>query len=223
MRGPDYRNRSPSDIVTQYVTFDSAGYVYRGLSWLDYAKRHTSVLALGYAALETRRAIEQLFFEELVMSVGGQLASAEYTKCKGNATKLGRLVRKLSPDYERLVSFTRAIMALLPVVPNLIVWDHTTLLKHQGAVSRYVHWDGAPADTSDSPQWFVVALETIGGAATYLWENMQAGDSGIMMPDKMQPEIRHAWDEFRLGRIDLDSVRVRAGLALPILSTRAGT
>jgi hypothetical protein len=82
---------------------------------------------------------------------------------------------------------------------------------------------GAPADTSDSPQWFVVALETIGGAATYLWENMQAGDSGIMMPDKMQPEMRYAWDDFRLGRIDLDSVRVRAGLALPVLSTRAGT
>lgn len=223
MRGPDYQNRSPADILTHNVTFDSAGYIYRALSWLDYARRHTSVPALEYAALETRKAIEQLFFEELVMSVGGRLAKLEYEKCQGNATKLAKLVRRLSPDYERLVSFTRVIMALLPDAPNLIVWDHPALLKHQGAVSRYVHWGGAPADTTDSPQWFVAALKTIGPAAIYLWKNMQAGDSGIMMPDKMQPEIRHAWDDFMSGRIDLDGVRVRARLALPVLSARIGT
>lgn len=85
---PNVRNRTPAEIVMENVTFDSAGYVYRGLSWVDYAKRQTSVSALQYAALDVRQAIEQLFFEELVMSVGGKLAREEYETCKGNSTKL---------------------------------------------------------------------------------------------------------------------------------------
>jgi len=103
MYAPNFANRSAAEIVMNDVTFDSAGYVYRGLSWLDFAKRHTSVCGLQYAALETRQAIEQLLFEELVMSVGGKLDRRDYEKCKGNSTKMTKIIRKLSPEYDRLV------------------------------------------------------------------------------------------------------------------------
>ena len=220
---PNFRNRTPAEIVTENVTFDSAAYVYRGLSWVDYAKRQTSVSALQYAALDVRQAIEQLFFEELVMSVGGKLAREEYEACKGNSTKLKKVIRKLSPDYEKLISFTQTIMGLLPEAPVLIRWDHSELLKHWGSVSNYIHWAGEPKETSESPQWFVQGVGDVEHAAMYMWGNMQVGYSGIMMPDQMQPEIRQAWEAFKSGEIDADSVRSRARLALPVLRTRQGT
>jgi hypothetical protein len=220
MRVPDFTNRNPSEIMTKEVFFDSVGFVYRGLSWLDYAKRHSSVSALLYAALDIRQAIEQLFFEEIVMSVGGQLDKEEYEKCKGNATKLAKIIRRLSPAYEKLVNFTRTIISIIPNSPPLIIWDHAILLKCIGSVSTYLHWVGEPKESFESPQWFLKGLETIESVATNLWNKMTSGYSGIMMPDKMQPEIRQIWDDFCSGKIDLDGVRVRARIASPVLSAR---
>jgi hypothetical protein len=94
------------------------------------------------------------------------------------------------------------------------------LLKSWGKVSDYLHWGGEPKETVESAEWFVRAIETIEKAASYLWANMTAGHSGIMMPNQMQPEIRQAWEDYRAGSIDLDSVRVRARLARPVLVTR---
>ena len=141
---PDFTNREPDNIVTERLFFDSAGFVYRGLSWCDYVKRKGSAVALQYAALETRQAIEQLLFEELIMSVGGQLHQKDYEKCKGNSTKLAKIIRRLNPNYLRLVSFTKAILSLIPNSPSLIEWDHGVLLKHWGTLSGYLHWAGEP-------------------------------------------------------------------------------
>jgi hypothetical protein len=44
-----------------------------------------------------------------------------------------------------------------------------------------------------------------------------------MMPEKMQPEIRQAWEDYKAGKIDLSSVRERARIALPVLSMRMKT
>lgn len=220
---PSFRGRTPVEIMTENVTFDSAGYVYRGLSWLDYAKRCTSVCALQYAALETRQAIEQLLFEEVVISVGGRLARDEYERCKGNGTKLAKVVRRLSPDYDKLISFLQTIMSLDANAPKLITWDHSALLKHWGSASNYIHWAGEPNETSESPQWFVRGVGDVERAAMYMWDNMKAGDSGILIPSQMQPEIRQAWEAFKSGEIDADGVRSRANLALPALRLRQET
>ena len=66
--GPDFRNISPQEIITQNVCFDSVGYTYRSLAWLDYAKREHNVCALHYAACDIRQAIEQLLFENIFLS-----------------------------------------------------------------------------------------------------------------------------------------------------------
>lgn len=210
MRAPDFTNRDPVEIISEKLYFDSLGFVYRGLSWLDYAKRTTSVIALQYAALETRQAIEQLLFEELVMSVGGQLDRTEYEKCKGNSTKLAKIIRRLSPNYQRLVAFTRTIISLIPNSPPLVEWEHTTLLKHWGIISAYLHWPGERKETFESPQWFVKGLQTVEDAATYLWTKKTAGYSGVMMPENMETEIRQIWEDFESGKIDLDSAQRRA-------------
>ena len=223
MRIPDFTNRKPDNIITERLFFDSAGFVYRGLSWWDYAKRNGSAVALQYAALETRHAIEQLLFEQLIMSVGGQLNQKKYEKCKGNSTKLAKIIRQLSPNYLRLVSFTKAILSLIPNSPPLIEWDHGALLKHWGTLSGYLHWAGEPRETFNSSAWFVTGLEEIEHVATYLWDKMTKGYSGVMMPQNMQPEIRQAWEEFSSGKIALDTAIERARIALPVLSMRTKT
>ena len=220
MRAPEFKGRNPEEIVRKDLTFDSAGYVYRGLSWLDYAKRQTSICALQYAALEIRQGIEQVLFEELVLSVGGALDRRDYERCKRDSTRLHKIVRRLSPDYEKLVSFVQAIMSIEPNAPRLIKWNHEVLMKHWGVASYYLHWGGEPGETFESPNWFVKGIEAVEAATAYLWNNMTSGYSGVMMPDKMQPEIRQAWEDYRAGNIDLEGVKRRAELAQPILVRR---
>ena len=54
MRVPDFTNREPGNIIMERLFFDSAGFVYRGLSWGDYAKRNVGrrdALSCGLARL----------------------------------------------------------------------------------------------------------------------------------------------------------------------------
>lgn len=80
---PNHKNRSADSIVSEQVRFESSGYIYRALSWLDLAKRNSSPVAFQYAVLDTRQGIEQLLFEELLISVGTKLDRAEYEKMLG--------------------------------------------------------------------------------------------------------------------------------------------
>ena len=130
--GPEYRGRSPEQIISDRVYFDSVGYTFRALSWLDIAKQARNVCALQYAAHDTRQAIEQLLFEEIVLSVGTALDRKEYEKCRGNSTRLHKILQRLNPDYTQLALFTQAIVSMEPQWPSLVIWDHKVLMQHWG-------------------------------------------------------------------------------------------
>lgn len=149
---PKHTDRSPEQIISEKVHFDSVGYIYRAHSWLDIAKKRLNVCALQYAAHDARQGIEQLLFEELVLSVGTNLDRAEYEKRKGNATKLHNIVRRLSPDYKKLAQFTQAVMSIAPETPPIETWNHKDLMKHWGSVSNYLHWAGEPRETVESKE-----------------------------------------------------------------------
>jgi hypothetical protein len=218
--GPEFRNRSPQEIISVNVYFDSVGYTYRAMSWLDLARREKNVCALQYAAHDSRQAIEQLLFEEIVISAGTDLDLGEYEKCKGNSTKLNKIIRRLNPYYEKLIQFTRAILSADPEIPVLVTWDHKELMMHWGKISNYLHWVGEPAETVESDEWFFNGVATVESAAELLWNKSKSGYTGIMMPENMQPEIRHFWDRYRTGDVDLDAVKRLAHIALPILKQR---
>ena len=219
-RAPEFRNRSPEEIISEKIFFDSVGYTYRSLSWLDIAKRRKNVPALQYAALDVRQAVEQLLFEEIIMSVGTELDRKEYEKCKGNSTKLYKVVRRLNPDYQKLVEFTQAIASTDPQWPPIEGWDHNKLMKHWGKVSNYLHWVGEPAETFESDNWLSEGITIVESAAEYIWHKMSTSFTGIMMPDNMQSEVRESWERFCVGEISLDAVKRIANLALPILRQR---
>jgi len=220
LKGPEYRGRTPEQIISEQVYFDSVGYAYRALSWLDVSKKSLNVCALQYAAHDARQAIEQLLFEEIVLSVGSQLDRGDYEECKGNSTKLHKIIRRLNPDYNKLAQFTRAIISILPQSPPLVIWDHKKLLKYWGIVSGYLHWAGEPAETFESTAWIQKGIETIEEAANHIWKKNEGGFTVIMMPQNMQPEIRDCWERFRADEIDLDSVNRAAKIALPVLNKR---
>lgn len=218
--GPEYRGRSPEQIISDRVCFDSVGYTYRALSWLDIAKRTRSVCALQYAAHDALQAIEHLIFEEIVFSVGTNLDRKEYEKCKGSSTKLHKILQCLNPVYSRLALFTQGIVSVDPRLPPLVTWDHKVLMKHWGKISTYLHWAGEPVETVESDAWIDDGLLALEAAATYIWDKNRTGFTGIMPPEKMQPEIRNCWERFRDGDIDLDAVKRVGYIALPILRQR---
>ena len=180
--------------------------LFRALSWLDITKRTGNVCALQYAAHDSRQAIEQLLFEEIVLSVGTALDRKEYEKCRGNSTQLHKILQRLNPGYTQLALFTQALVSMEPQLPSLITWDHKVLVEHWGKVSRYLHWAGEPAETVECRGWITQGIVAVEAAAAHIWDNNRAGYTGIMTPESMQPEIQDCWERFRRGDIDLDAV-----------------
>ena len=220
INGPDYRNRSPDKIINEDVCFDSIGYLYRSLSWIEIAKRDRNVCALQYAAQDTRQAIEQLLFEEIVLSVGTKLDRADYKKCKGNSTRLKKILRKLNPAYQKLVLFTKAIASVDPDLPPIVVWDHDKITNLWSKVSTYLHWAGEPTETVKNNKWLDEGIVVVEMAAQYIWKKSLSGFTATMMPDNMQIEIRKCWDRYIANEIDIENVKKMADLALPILRNR---
>jgi len=221
LASPRFRDREPGRIVTEDVFFDSVGYAYRALSWLDIAKGRQNVCALQYAALDARQAIEHLLFEVLILSVGSALDGKEYAKCRGNSTKLSKFIRRLQPHYNKLVEFNKAIVSTDPSAPPIIGWDLSVLMKHWGMLSGYLHWTGGPADTVESERWFNEGVQVIEAAAAFLWDNHQRGFTAMVRPDRMEPSVRAIWERFRDDDLDIDGVKVSLQLAVPVLKLRS--
>ena len=220
LKGPKDRNRSLESIITEDIYFDSVGYTYRALAWLDVAKTKNNISAFQYAALEIRLAIENLFFEEIVLCVGTKLDKADYEKCKGNSTKLNKILKRLNPDYKKLVTFTQTIFSVDPKAPPIIIWDHNRLMKQWRKVSDYLHWQGSVDETVNSTKWFEEGIKVVENTALYIWNNLEAGSSGVMMPFKMQPEIEIYWEKFKSGEVDLQTIKQVAIIALPVMKRR---
>ncbi len=220
MRIPQRENRTPEQIVGGNRLFDSAWHFWQALSWLDYAKRNTSITALQYAALELRSGIEHLWFDIIVTAVGGRLDIRAYSRCKGDSTKMYKVLDRLSPNHAKLVRFTNICSSLDPNQPPLIEWDMPRLKRLHGETSQYLHFLGIPPETTDRPEWFVAALTLLETGSNYIWHHRTTARTGQLSIDSMPPEVRDAWEAFRDGQIDEDSVRTRLCLAQPVLRKR---
>ena len=214
---PDFRGRTAHAIITENVRNESSGYVYRALSWLDLAKREKSSPAFQYGAHDARQGIEQLLFEELVLSTGANLDRSEFQKCLGNSTKLHATIKLLSPDREKLSLFVQTIMATGNEQIDLTVWDHKLLMKYWGAISNYLHWAGAIDETINNWDWVKSGIDKIEEACQYIWKNQTANETGFMLPADMHPEIAALWGRFKVGSIDIIEVKIACELLQPML------
>lgn len=214
---PTFTQRPPNKIVAEKNFFDSAGRAFKALSWLDFAKQHRNISALEYAALETRLAIEQLLFEQLIVGVGTELEAHEYKRCSGNAKKLNEIIGKLIPRYDRLVTFTKA---MAPAGIPITEWDNRALIQHSGKVSVYLHWSGGLDVTVQSEQWYKNGISTVEAAAGYIWKGLTTGNTGVMAIDKLEPEMRELWELYAKDEITIVNAVKKAEALEPLLKKR---
>lgn len=220
MRVPSHVNRTPEQIVSSNRLFDSAWHFWQALSWLDHAKRKINISALQYAALELRFGIEHLWFDIIVTAVGGKLDIGEYSRCKGDSTKMYKVLDRLSPDHAKLVRFTNITGSLDPHAPPLVEWDMPRLKRLHGEASQYLHFLGVPPETTDSPEWFVDGLTILETGSAYIWQRLTTARTGQLDIASMPPEVRDAWEGFRSDELSEDAVRTRLQLAQPVLRRR---
>lgn len=213
----NFQGRTAHTIITEKIFNDSVGYVYRALSWLDLAKREKSSPAFQYAAHDARQGIEQLLFEELVLSTGVNLERSEYQRSLRNSTKLYAIIKRLSPDREKLGIFVKAVMATGNPKFELMVWDHKLLMNYWGAVSNYLHWAGAIDETINKWCWVEAGIAQTQEACLYIWENKTKKETGVMLPSAMHPEIAALWVRFKAGSISEKEVKIACELLQPVL------
>jgi hypothetical protein len=131
-----------------------------------------------------------------------------------------KIIRRLQPDYQKLVRFTNICCSLEPHLPRIVEWDMPRLMRIHGEIAEYLHFYGVPSDTTEKPEWFVKAFATIEMGANYIWQHLTTARVGQMNVASMPPEVVHTWDEFRKGKISEESVLIRLKLAQPILHDR---
>lgn len=216
-QAPTYRNRTADEIAHQELFFDSAGYFYRSMSWLDRFSGNQHFTVLLYACIEGRMGIEHTIFEEVVLSTGTNLSRADYQRCLRSSQNLGKMLKQISPDYEKLQEFTQAVSAVTPGTPPIIFWSLKQLQIAWGKLSEYVHWFGAQNETTDDPRWLVQVHQNVLAIMEPIWKKLLSGENAIMHPDGMKPNTREIWEDFRSGKISIESVRSRLEIIRPMI------
>ena len=209
MPPPVHKGRSADQILNEHIYFDSVGYFFRSVSWADYYKRHQSFSSIIYACADARLGIEYLMFEDLIISTGAALSEEEYIQCTKERNRFGKMIKQLSPDYDKLKEFARAVVELDADAPKLIFWDHGDLLKKWGKLSSYLHWFGAISHTTDDPKWAGSASEEIIEITEAIWAKSTPGRMGIMPVSKMEPKAKEVWEDFKNGNTDYEGLKIR--------------
>lgn len=204
---PNYVGKSADEIIA-VGHFDSAGYLFKSMAWLDCYARVRNFSPLLYACTDARHGIEYLLFEELVISTGAELSEAEYKKCVNERNRFVKTIASLAPDYDRLKTFTKLVVATEQTAPRLINWDHKALLRAWGKTSHYLHWFGAEMLTTQRLDWLDDAYIEIHKTVEPIWKNMISGQSGIMLSKDMSPPTKELWDKFKNGLIGEEDVKV---------------
>ena len=217
---PSHTSRTPEEIVGEKLYFDSAGYFYRAMSWLDHFEKNDQFPALLYTCIEARYGIEYLMFEELVISTGANLTIEEYEECLKNPTKLYNVFRRISPDYDRLQGFAKIIVSLAPGFPKMIQWNLKKLLKSWSTISNYLHWCGSKNNTTELKEWRDNAGVKVRNAVEPIWLNITSGKSGMMHPKDMHPEIHELWQQYKDNKVDAEGIKIRMAILKPMLESK---
>lgn len=216
----DTTGKSAEEIVSNRLVDHSSWHFFQASSWLDLAKRTQKTSALHYAAFELRYGIEYLLFELLVLATGG-LTEREYQKCLGSPGKMKKMLRSEKVLYDRRFNFTRILMKLDPLSIQLHYWDLDELFCFWGKASELLHFVGAHSLTYNNIQWFIKALAQLESIITEIWRNNDDTIGvGVIIPEKMDPDVKLAWEAYSKGQLSDEELSIRMNLISPILKRR---
>lgn len=187
-----------------------AWHFFQALSWLDLAKRTQKASALHYAA-----------FELHVLASGG-LTKKEYQKCLGSPNKMKKMLHSEKVLYDRLFNFTHILMKLDSSSIQLRYWDLGELFSYWGKASESLHFVRAHSLTYKNNQWFVKTLARLESIINEIWsKNRGTIGVGVLRPEKMDHEVKLAWDAYSKGQLSHNELSMRMNLIGPTLSEDA--
>ena len=132
-----------------------------------------------------------------------------------------KILSNLYKDYEKLFEFTSIVRELIPGIPEIAHHDFPNLKRFYGTTSNYLHFKGEPKDTNENEGWVKEGLEILESFASEIWEEMvRTHGVGVMIPEKMEPEVRSTWERFRDEEIDIKDAKQCLEIAQPVLSLR---
>ena len=186
----------------------------RDLAALAAETRKSSLLV--YSALEARNAIEQLWFDILLVLHRGEVTMEFVEKVRRRRDGVFAAIREAAPEYRKLVAFSALCMQLDSRRPvDIIAWDLGRLKKWWHALSGYCHSQLEPLTTLDDPKWIDAGLALVTEVFGYFRQQMSQGATGIMRFDDMTPEARRVWDDFVAGKIDEEQAAIRLQIVRP--------
>jgi len=213
MSVPNFRDRLPEEIIGREYLDDSAWHIYAALSWLDYVQRKNAPIALHYSAFHLRYGIEHLWFEMFFAARGGQLSAEDYKKAVKQGTTLYKLIDSLAPHYKKFAEFIGIIREIDPhPPPPMTVWNIGRLKRIHGECGNLLlHFQGVQETGYLQEAWIADRLGFLGVSAEWIWSEMTStGRIVLYRPDDLnKPDVFDIWEDFRDGKIDADSARLR--------------
>ena len=109
---------------------------------------------------------------------------------------------------------------MVPEFPKLIQWEPKKLIKSWGKISNYLHWCGSRNNTTELSSWRVNAGVEVRGEIEPIWVKITSGQSGLMHPKDMHPEILELWHQYKDGSVDAEGIRIRLQILRPALESK---
>ncbi len=109
-----------------------------------------------------------------MVSTGFNLPMDEYKKCVGESTSFKKIIKRLSPNYQKHREFTALVLSLEPPhAPKPVHWDHGELMKAWGVLSESLHWVGARTLAGDNADWLAAAYKKANDTIAPLWVTLR--------------------------------------------------
>lgn len=172
------------------------------------SRRYAASNLLIYGALEARNAIEQLYFEILLLLYDGQVPRHLFQDWRRRGNGFRNEIKRVEPHYRQLARFTQIALHLDSQSPfTAVAWDFATLTRLWHALSDYCHAQGHPVPTLDSTDWMSRGYGLVVETYEYFRQNMTGGVTALLKPSDMSPEARAVWERYRDNRITESQMR----------------
>lgn len=216
----DFRNKTAEEIIDYPRKFGGDWHVFQARCWLDYCERKNNLNGLYYAALELRLAIENVWYSYVVIKKYESMTQKEYLQFSRSHGKLHEFIKKAQPKYEKLAKFTNLCMQNESSSVRVVVWDISKLSKAHIEISKKLHFHGMAKDSWSNSTWITEFKELLCSTATYLWDEMILGGTGVMDEESMQPEVRDMWEQYHCGKLSDEDCLCRLRIAEPMFTHR---
>jgi hypothetical protein len=173
-------------------------------------QRYSSHSLLVFSCLETRNAIEQLWFEILTLVHDGEMSEDYFHQCRKRSDGFLAAIGQAEPKYRQLSRFSSLVMEVDSKAPYRgIAWDLGKLKRIWHALSDYCHAHGHPAPTIQSTEWVQKGYGLVEEAYKHFQEQMTGGATALMKPQSMTPSTRIVWESFIEGKLSEAEVKVQ--------------